>query len=120
MGEELAVKYIEQLGYKILERNYRFRGEIDIIAQDEERIVFIEVKMRRSESFGLPQEAVDRKKQSQIISTAHNYLAANHLLNSPCRFDVITLCFKKDKKDPIINLIKNAFVPSDLDMEALP
>ena len=65
-GEKLAVDFLKKKGFKILKTNYKtVVGEIDIIAQDREYIVFIEVKTRSSDNYGLPREAVDRKKQEK-------------------------------------------------------
>ena len=91
-GESLAVAHLKARGYDILERNYRaLRGEIDLIAQDGEFIVFVEVKTRRSLKFGLPQTAVTTQKQRQISKVALAYLQAKNLFDAPCRFDVIAI-----------------------------
>lgn len=91
-GELLAVAHLKACGYNILERNYRaVRGEIDLIAQDGDFIVFVEVKTRRSLKFGLPQTAVTTQKQRQISKVALAYLQAKNLLDAPCRFDVIAI-----------------------------
>ena len=82
----------KRAGYDILERNYRaIRGEIDVIAQDGDFIVFVEVKTRRSLKFGLPQTAVTTQKQRQISKVALAYLQAKNLFDAPCRFDVISI-----------------------------
>lgn len=92
IGERLASEHLKAQGYQILVENYRFqRGEIDIIAKLEERIVFVEVKTRRSLKFGLPQYAVTVQKQRQISKIALAYLQSQDLLDSPCRFDVIAI-----------------------------
>jgi len=91
-GESLAVAHLKARGYDILERNYRaVRGEIDLIAQDGDFIVFVEVKTRRSLKFGLPQTAVTTRKQRQISKVALAYLQAKNLFDAPCRFDVIAI-----------------------------
>jgi len=91
-GESLAVAHLKARGYDILERNYRaVRGEIDLIAQDGDFIVFVEVKTRRSLKFGLPQTAVTTQKQRQISKVALAYLQAKNLFDAPCRFDVIAI-----------------------------
>ncbi len=74
-GEELASKYIEKQGYKIVERNFRCRqGEIDIIAEDKQELVFIEVKTRTNLSYGFPAEAVNYVKQKHINKATKYYL----------------------------------------------
>jgi putative endonuclease len=92
IGEDLAVAALEARGYAILERRYRTdRGEIDIIADDEGTIVFVEVKARESREFGDAAEAVTRRKQLQVVSLAVEYLARRRLNCRPCRFDVVAI-----------------------------
>lgn len=107
-GEEIAVNYLVGNGYYLLERNFRCRiGEIDIIAFDKEekKIVSIEVKTRRSIKYGLPREAVDKRKQKHIISATKYYLLINKLMNYQIRFDVIEVYLMGDIYK--INHIKN-------------
>lgn len=88
--EERAVQYLQDLGWTILERNYRCRqGEIDIIARDGGCLVFIEVKYRKDAKFGNPAEAVAPAKQKRIIRTAYYYICTHHGTMPACRFDVI-------------------------------
>lgn len=103
--ESVAVKYLEGLGYKILERNFRCKtGEIDIIAKDGKYIVFTEVKYRKNTLSGYAREAVGIKKQKTIYRCALYYLSKNGLSEYDCcRFDVIAIC--KDS----LHHIKNAF-----------
>ena len=92
IGESFAAEHLKARGYQILAQNYRaIRGEIDLVAQDGKRIVFVEVKTRRSLKFGLPQAAVTKQKQRQISKLALAYLQAQNLLDAPCRFDVIAI-----------------------------
>jgi putative endonuclease len=107
-GEELAAAYLERIGYRIIERNYRFdRGEIDLIAQDGDELVFIEVKARRSGAFGLPQDAVTPQKEEQIKKVAEGYLFEHQIENQACRFDVVAIAYERGGTD--IELIRNAF-----------
>lgn len=88
--EHLAVQYLKGLGYQILEQNYRCRqGEVDIIAADGDCIVFCEVKYRKNQKHGYPEEAVTPAKQQKISRTALYYLYQNQLTDCMCRFDVI-------------------------------
>ena len=92
IGESFAAEHLKARGYQILAQNYRaIRGEIDLVAQAGKRIVFVEVKTRRSLKFGLPQAAVTKQKQRQISKIALAYLQAQNLLDAPCRFDVIAI-----------------------------
>jgi len=91
-GEDLAAEYLLQHGYKILARRYRKKtGEIDIVARDNDTLVFIEVKTRRSTYCGRPAEAVTWHKQRKIIRTAEWYLQDTGATEGKCRFDVIEI-----------------------------
>ena len=104
-GEDAAVQCLEKMGYTILERNYRLRiGEVDIIARDKEYLVFIEVKTRRSKTFGSPFEAVDTRKQQQIIQVASVYVRGKEV---PVRFDVVAVHLSG--QDVRVEVLKNAF-----------
>lgn len=107
-GEILAVSYLKGRKYKILETNYRCRcGEIDIIARDGSVLVFVEVKARRSTSYGPPQLSVTPFKQRQISKAALTYLTKNRLTGVDARFDVLALLLREDQ--PVIEHIKDAF-----------
>lgn len=107
-AENAAAKFLKAKGYKILERNYKNKfGEIDIIAQQEGAICFVEVKARHSLNLGVPQEAVTIRKQKQICRAAVYYLKSNRLLEQPARFDVLALLYANSQ--PEISLIRNAF-----------
>ena len=103
--ETMACEYLIQQGYQILQRNFRCRqGEIDVIAKENEYLVFVEVKYRRSGQDGDPAEAVDARKQARILHTARYYMAFHHMPeNTPCRFDVVAVL------GSTIRLIRDAF-----------
>ncbi len=108
-GEKLARKLLEQQGYKIKESNYKVKlGEIDIIAEHNGDLVFIEVKTRSGIGFGTPAEAVTLRKQHQIIKVAQYYLAQKKCFDMSSRFDVVSVLIGKNGK-PIIEVIENAF-----------
>lgn len=111
LGERITESYLTQIGYRILERNYRGRqGEIDIIAQYNDVICFIEVKTRTGEAYGIPSESVDIRKMAKISHMAMMYLYKKKLSNKPCRFDVVEIWIDKDTHEAKrINLIKDAF-----------
>ncbi len=104
-GEDCAAKHLAQQGYTILERNFRLRiGEVDIIARDGEYLVFIEVKTRRSQQFGSPFEAVDIRKQQQIMQVASAYIRGKDI---PVRFDVVAVYLHG--QDVQVEILQNAF-----------
>ncbi len=107
-GEEAAAKYLEGRGYFILERQFQARvGEIDIIAEADGILIFIEVKTRHSTRFGEPAQAVGYKKQQRIFRTAFLYVQQHGLEDRTCRFDVIEILVTGDSHT--ICHYKNAF-----------
>lgn len=107
-AEALAAKALKKDGYKILEKNYRSRwGEIDIIAKDDDTIVFVEVKARMSETYGNPKESVTIGKQKKISNTARFYLKENKKFDSRARFDVVAINIMNGNLN--IEILKNAF-----------
>lgn len=89
-AERLAAAWLERHGLRILARNYRCRtGEIDLIAQDGDTLVFVEVRLRRSAAFGGAAASVHSAKQRRLLSAARHYLMDK--AEPPCRFDVIVL-----------------------------
>ena len=106
-GEAIAREYLEGAGFTILRQNYRFlRAEVDIIAREGEVIVFCEVKMRRSNRYGLPEEAVTFRKQQQLRRAAEGYIAEHRIRDRACRFDVVAIQEGTPRK---IRHIRNAF-----------
>ncbi len=94
-GEDLACKYLDNNNYKIIQRNFRCKqGEIDIIALDKNYIVFVEIKSRTSNKYGLPSESVTQRKMKHIIKAATYFLYMNHLENVNTRIDVIEVYVK--------------------------
>jgi len=108
-GEAMALKKIKSLGYKILVQNFRCKlGEIDIIAKDQDTLVFIEVRSKSSEKYGLPYETVNTKKQKKIRRVAEFYLMKNNLYHLYCRFDVIGIVWQHGDELQM-EIIKDAF-----------
>ena len=113
-GEELAVRYLKNRGYRILERNYRVKlGEIDIIAEQGGDLVFIEVKTRSDSLFGSPFDSVTVPKQKQLAKVALEYMSQCGCHNRPARFDVVGVQLKAANaaqlQDAKIELMQNAF-----------
>jgi len=107
-GEKIAVSYLKEIGYLIRETNYRCAlGEIDIVAREKNEIVFIEVKTRKSQASGYPEQAVDYRKQKKMSQLALMYLQKNRLADVCARFDVVAITMLPQGNE--IVLIKNAF-----------
>lgn len=104
-AESMAEAFLTNKNIKIIEKNYRIKaGEIDLIADDQGTLAFIEVKYRKSKHYGQPFETVTYPKQQKIIRTAQSYLQKHPgLANKACRFDVISI------HNQDIDWIKNAF-----------
>lgn len=103
-GELVAVNHLKQKKYIILETNFKNKiGEIDIIAKQNDTIVFVEVKYRTNANFGYPREAVTPYKQHKIRLVAQSYLQKKFGLDSKVRFDVVEILNEK------ITHIENAF-----------
>ena len=109
LGEDLAALFLKKYGYKIIERNFRIRGgEIDIIAVDDDTLVYVEVKTRTSQIFGSPEEAVTPRKIKFLIRAAKFYRANRKNLGLPNleRIDVVAIELSSVR--PRLKLIKNA------------
>jgi len=106
-GEEAAVKFLKELQHEILVCNYRFgKAEVDIISKDGKFVVFTEVKTRSSNSFGQPEEFVDKKKRQLMKRAAEEYMYVNKI-DSEIRFDVVSVSSEKGKLR--VYHIKDAF-----------
>ena len=108
-GENLAQTYLLKQGYRILETNWRFGHlEVDIIAVDNQTIVFVEVKTRASSAFGQPSQAVNLQKQRNIIRAANSY-GTRHNYPYEVRFDIISIV--KNNEGDTLEHLKDAFTP---------
>jgi len=108
-GENLAAGYLEKLGYTILERQWKYeRFEIDLIAEKDKTIVFVEVKTRFSNTYGEPWEAVNQAKRKKICASADAYIQQYDINHEP-RFDIVSI-IKSDKEFRIEHL-EEAFWP---------
>ncbi len=108
IGENIAAQYLQTRGYAICGRNFRYgKGEIDLIAEFQGEIVFVEVKTRRNRSYGLPREAITAHKVNMLRQTAMAYLVRLGV-DVPCRFDVVEVTFSGDGS-PHLNHLQNAF-----------
>ncbi len=103
-AEEKALQFLLSEGLSAVGRNYRCKqGEIDLIMQHDNALVFVEVRYRKNANYGSALETVTVKKQSRIIAATCHYLKANKLTNPPVRFDVVAMTGDN------LNWVKNAF-----------
>ena len=110
-GESLAAEYLRKKHYELVGVNYRCRfGEIDIIAENKKYLVFVEVKLRKSDAYGRGAEAVDARKQEKLRTSAQLYLM-EHPTDLQPRFDVVEVYAPqgRDTKWPIVRRTENAF-----------
>jgi len=112
LGEKAALEYLIKKGYKIHEVNWRYNfKEVDIIAQQNDKMVFVEVKTRATTAFELPQEAVTPKKMKNLVYAADVYLRLNNI-EEEGRFDIVTVLAQDGFK--ILEHIEDAFKPNEL------
>ncbi len=108
-GEDMAAKYFVEKGYTILHRNWRHsHWEVDIIASANNRLHFIEVKTRRSKTFGHPEDDVGRKKIINLINVAEEFTNLNPQWKL-IQFDVISISIEKNK-EPVFFLIEDVYL----------
>ena len=106
-GEDIAVKYLETHGYRVLDRNYTTDlGEVDIFVTDEISLIAVEVKSRLSLEYGTPAEAVGHEKIKKISQVTSQYIKQFRLFGTPVRFDVVEVYLN----DKTVNHIQNAFM----------
>ncbi|HRY28977.1 MAG TPA: YraN family protein [Elusimicrobiota bacterium] len=91
-AETQAKSYLESKGYVFLAANYRTRyGEVDLVMQEGDALVFVEVKSRKTRAFGAPEEFVTAPKQGKIVKAALEYVKEHRRVKSPLRFDVVAI-----------------------------
>ncbi len=107
-GEDCAAKYVAELGYRVLERNWRYKkAEIDLIAMDGETLIIIEVKTRSYQWYGQPEDSINTKKEAFLIDAANRYMEQiNH--DWELRFDIISVLIQKSGA-PQIKHYQDAF-----------
>ena len=109
-GENYAIEFLQNINYKIIEKNWRFgKDEIDIIATHSNKIIFIEVKTRSNDGIADPEDAVTKKKQKNIVRAADYYINSKNI-NTEARFDIISIIIDNNK--PKFNHIIDAFYPT--------
>lgn len=110
-GEHFARSFLEKNGYEILHCNWRYKHlEADIIAKQGGFLVIVEVKTRKTDYFGEPEESVDQRKQNNLLGIANAYLGLKNM-DLEVRFDIISIILKDE--NPRIHHIKEAFTVMD-------
>jgi putative endonuclease len=110
-GEDLAHRFLQGRGLRVVARNYRARsgaGEIDLVAWDGDTLAFVEVKSRRTEEFGTPDRAVDRDKRQALVRAGREYARRARIDWKRVRFDVVSVVFSDP---PALSHVRNAFSP---------
>jgi putative endonuclease len=110
-GEDLAASVLQDAGYRVLERNYRFeRNEVDLVCMDPKgggEIVFVEVKTRTGTGYGPPEASITDEKKAALVEVSRAYLHERQLEGAPARFDVVGILLTDE--DPEVEHYKNAF-----------
>ncbi len=108
-GEQLAARELQRRGLQIVQSNYRCAvGEMDLIARSADEWVFVEVKTRRGDKFGLPEEAVNPRKQKKLIDVAESYLQEHELEDIRWRIDVVAIEMDPRGRLLRVDVIENA------------
>ena len=109
LGERLAQEFLKKRGYHIRETNFRCReGEIDIIAQQKDYLVFVEVRTKSNLDFGTPEESITLAKKKKLLTSALTYINSHQKLPSLWRIDVVAIEIDQNGKTERIELIENA------------
>jgi len=108
-GEGIAAAYLGEQGYEVLARNWRCpAGELDIVARDGETLAFVEVRTRRGDRYGTPEESITPAKQAKLVELAQTYLQENGLAGENWRIDVVAVEMDRRGRVTRLNLIRNA------------
>jgi putative endonuclease len=111
-GEAWAVGFLHRLGYRVIDRNVRFRrGELDIVAYDGNDLVFVEVKCRRSSAYGTPEESISPRRYERLATAAAEYLSRHNLQGRDSRLDLLALEVGPDGRVVRHNLIRGIESP---------
>lgn len=112
-GETWAVAYLQRHGYRIVERNVRFReGEIDIVARDGTCLVFVEVKSRRSAAYGSPESSMTTRRFARLAAAIQRYVQQRELEDADYRIDVVALEVSAGGRVEQVRLLQNVAAPA--------
>lgn len=110
-GEELAVRELTGRGYDVIERNWHCQaGEVDIVARQGEAWVFVEVRTRRGDAFGTPEESVTAAKQTRMVKVAQHYLVEHDLGNVDWRLDLVAVEIDRAGRPTRVDILENIIV----------
>lgn len=108
-GEGVAGRFLQEKGYVLLETNYRCRwGEVDIVAQEGDELVFVEVRTRRGVQYGTPEESVTAAKARRLVATAQEYLQEHNQDNAGWRIDLVAIKLDGDRRVQEIAHLRHA------------
>jgi len=108
-GEQCAAEFLTGKGYRLVAQNARTPyGELDLVFQGDDQVIFVEVKTRTSQAFGLPEEAVDRRKSEHILKAADAFLQEHPELEDDWRVDVIAIIGSPEGAEPQIEWFQDA------------
>ncbi|MTI15254.1 YraN family protein [Sansalvadorimonas verongulae] len=112
-AENQALAFLQKQGLRLRERNYACKaGELDLVMNDKDTLVFIEVRFRKSDNYGSAEESVTHRKQARLNRAAAHYMQTFRLTDKvPCRFDIITIHPDRNRDGNQVNWIRNAFGP---------
>ena len=111
LGEQMAARHLQSLGYSIVETNYRTRfGEIDIVALDGDVLVFVEVRARHGRSFGLAEESLTPRKRERLVQLSEIYLQSHPTSPPACRIDVVAIALSSAGEADDVQLFQGAIV----------
>ena len=109
VGEEIAARELTRRGYTVRERNWRCpEGELDLVAEQGETLVFVEVRTRRGDRFGTPEESITLAKRAHLIAAAQAYLLAHSLQDHDWRIDVVAVEMSAQGQLQRVDVIENA------------
>lgn len=108
-GEELARRHLLSRGYRVLESNYRAKGgEIDVVAEKDGTLVFVEVRTRHRSGFGSPEESVTARKRARLVDAAQEYLQTSGAEDRDWRIDLVAVRMEREGAVVRIDLLENA------------
>ncbi len=110
LGERAAAKFLKKQGCHIVARGYRDRlGELDLVCVKDRKLIFVEVKTRRSEDAGQPVDAVNKQKQRRVTAAAERFIRRHELQGTPSQFDIISVVWPEGAKCPQITHYASAY-----------